>query len=397
MVVSFQSLTADSGQGMAQVGYELSKNLHSKGLLDKFVIHSKGKYTTPFPSVPVSSLSRYYLFILNKLNNIFNFPTHHFRFTQELIYDWFCAKKLNSSVDILLSTQPYLKRTFKKAQKLNIKTYLITGTPEDNYIYNIVSEEKKRIGSTEIDAYTYNRRNKYFNQSIKYVDVVIGFFPTIYKTYKKSSAFTGETVNLTGFMKPNLPEVNLSDIAKENSETYSIGYLAYSAVLKGLQYLLEAWKQLQEENALPNAKLVIGGPNHPTVDAYIDKHYRQLKNVAYKGQVNDIPKFMQGFDLFVVPSLVDAGPMSALEATHYGIPVVITDNCGYSELYEKNESGYVIPIKDVAAIKEKILLAYNDRPDSTAKGLKAKQSLDSYSFENYISELTDFIEKRINE
>ena len=76
MVISFQSLTATSGQGMARLGYILSKELHRRGLLKTFVVHSKGKFETPFPSEPVSFFSRYYLFILNKLNNIFNFKTH---------------------------------------------------------------------------------------------------------------------------------------------------------------------------------------------------------------------------------------------------------------------------------------------------------------------------------
>ena len=152
MVISFQSLTATSGQGMARLGYILSKELHRRGLLKTFVVHSKGKFETPFPSEPVSFFSRYYLFILNKLNNIFNFKTHQFRFLQERLFDWFCAKKIDDSIDIVFATQPYLKRTFRKAKKLGIKTIVLSGTPEDNYMYDIVSEENKKLGATAIDS-----------------------------------------------------------------------------------------------------------------------------------------------------------------------------------------------------------------------------------------------------
>src|SRR5690606_30429051 len=151
--VSFQSLTANSGQGMARLGHSLSQELHRRGLLDAFVVHSKGKFDTPFPSVPVSPLSRYYLYLINKFSKSFKVRAHKSRFFQELLFDWFCAQKLDSSIDILFATQPYLKRTFRKAKQLNIKTILLSGTPEDDYIYNIVSEENKKLGVTETDAY----------------------------------------------------------------------------------------------------------------------------------------------------------------------------------------------------------------------------------------------------
>src|SRR5690606_27306200 len=122
---------------------------------------------------------------------IFNFKTHKFRFLQQVLFDWFCSQKIDNSISILFVTQPYQKRTFKKAKKLDIKTILLSGTPEDNYMYDIVSEENKKLGATEIDSYTYDNRNKYFNEAMKHLDVVIGSLPTAYKTYAVSKAFKG--------------------------------------------------------------------------------------------------------------------------------------------------------------------------------------------------------------
>src|SRR5690606_40692548 len=66
LVISFQSLIKDSAAGMGRVGFEVSKILHQHGLLQYFVVSSKGQYTTSFPSKPVSFFSRYYLFLLNR-------------------------------------------------------------------------------------------------------------------------------------------------------------------------------------------------------------------------------------------------------------------------------------------------------------------------------------------
>ena len=139
LVVTFQSLSAKSGEGMARLCYFLSEELHKRGILEKLIVHSKGKFDTDFPSEPVSFFSRAYLRILNTINRTFKIKTHKSRFLQENIYVWFCSTKLSSSTKMLVSTQPYLKRTLAKAQRLGIKTILIPGTPEDNSIYEVTS------------------------------------------------------------------------------------------------------------------------------------------------------------------------------------------------------------------------------------------------------------------
>ena len=391
VVASFQSLTATSGQGMARLGYGLSKALHKRGQLKYFVVHSKGKFDTPFPSVPVSFLSRYYLFILNKINSLFKFQTHGFRFIQEVLFDYFCAKRIDDSVGIIFSTQPHLKRTFRKAKRIGIKTILLSGTAEDNYMFQLVSEENKTIGTTEIDAYTYTKRNAYYNDAMKYLDISIGFFPTVYDTFKNSSSFKGLAVKMTGHMTPDFKPYPVDNKKPANGK-FVVGYLAYTVVLKGLHYLLESWKQFIDENPTADAQLVIGGPINPVMDAYIRKNLANVPNVTYAGKVTDIAGFMQQLDLFVVPSITEGGPMSALEAAHYAIPVLITNNAGSSELIERGDGGgYTIGIRDAKAIKEKISWAYNNRAANAQNGLNAKENLERYSFEGFLEELADYL------
>jgi len=177
-----------------------------------------------------------------------------------------------------------------------------------------------------------------------------------------------------------------------------VGFLSYTVVLKGLQYLLEAWENIMAEPGRENMQLIIGGPVNPVMKSYISKHYAEVKNVTYTGQVNDIPAFMQDLDLFVVPSLIDGGPLTALEAAHYAVPVLITDNSGSCVLVSKGDGGgYVIPIRDAEAIKEKILWAYNHKEQKAQFGLNAKQNLDNYSFEEYIVRLSDYLQTELND
>lgn len=395
VVASFQSLSAHSGEGMARLGYFISKELHQRGLLKKFVVHSKGKHETPFPSVPVSPASRYYLFALNKLNSIFNFKTHRFRLAQEKLYDYFCAEQLDASVEILFVTTPFLKRTFKKAKKLGIKTVLLSGTPEENYIYDLVTEENKKLGINNIDAYTFEDRIRFFNQSIKNLDQVVGSLPTVYKTYKESEQFKGEVIKLVGHMPPDFKPVELAP-KDPKSTPFKVGYVAHTVALKGLAYLLDAWREVTETHHIQDVELRVVGWIDDAIRKYIEHNYSDVMHVNYEGHTNDVPSFLKDLDLFVVPSLIDGAPVSALEAAHYALPVLITENSGSSELLSRGESGcHIIPIRDAKAIEEKILWAYNNREENIKMGMNAKRNMDGYSFPKFMSEVADYLETQL--
>ncbi|HXS36861.1 MAG TPA: glycosyltransferase family 4 protein [Flavipsychrobacter sp.] len=387
LVASLQSLNAHSGAGMARIGYHLSLELHKRDLLKYFIVSSKGKFTTTFPSHPVSFFSRYYLFVLNKLNKLIHFKNYKFRFIQELLFDWFLSLRIDNSISTIVSTNAYLYRTNKKAKKKGIQVYFIPANPEDNFIYNLVKEEQKKLNLSFTDAYTYKKRLEYYNKSLKYVDKIIATFPSTYEQYSKSGT-QDKLINIPGHLKSDFKPAK--PLVKLNTDTYNVAYLAYSVLLKGLQYLMEAWKEIIQKGGTENMHLYIGGDIDSSIDEYIKTTFSNLKNVHYSGHISNVPEFLKDKDLFVVPSLIDGGPVTALEAAHYGIPVIITRNCGAREFFE-NGSGWVIPIQDAESIKGNILWAYRHREEARQMGIDAKQKLDNYKA-TFITDIADMLQ-----
>ncbi len=395
IVASFQSLSAQSGQGMARLGFHLSKELHQRGFLEKFVVHSKGKFETSFPSVAVSPSARYYLFLLNNLNKVFKFKPYKLRFLQEKLFDHFCAQHLTKDTKLLFVTFPFLKKTITKAKQLGIKTVLLSGTPEENFIYDIVMPENKRMSIDTLDAYTYPARLQYFNDTVPLIDMVIGSLPPAYSSYKTSKAFKGELVKLTGHMPPDFKEVEVTPKDAHKKELV-VGYIAYTVVLKGLQYLLEAWKELIGDNNNAHLTLLIGGGMDEQTRLYIDEHYKDIPQVKYLGHISNVGQFMESLDLFVVPSLIDGAPVTALEAAHYEVPVLITENSGSAELLSRGDSGcMIIPIKDAAAIKDRILWSDKNREELIQMGKNAKKNLLANDFPQFIRDIADLLTKEI--
>lgn len=393
LVVSFQSLTAKSGGGMAKLGYYVSQQLHKRGLLKKFIVSSKGKYETEFPSEPVSGWSRYYLFLLNKLNKFIKLPDYRFRLIQEQLFDMQCRTHITSDVAILFTTNAHMKRTFAKAKKMGTKIIYVPANHEENYIYKIVSEENAKLGIVRPEPYTYLPRIQLYNDSIGYVDTVLCTYPTVYESY----ADTGrkyEVIKITGHMKPDFAPYKYT--GKSVADTFDVIYIATTVPLKGLQYLLEAWKQLMSQAGNDKLKLHIIGRIDGALKEYFDTHFKGLKNVQYLGRVEDVTSVLESKDLCVVPSLTDAGPYVALEAAHYGVPVVLTQNCGSAELLSRKTGGCkVIPIKDAEAIKNAILWAHNNRHDAQQMGETGKALLDEYRMDDFIVNVTDYLEQTL--
>jgi len=376
---------------MARLGYYVSQQLHKRGLLKQFIVFSKGQFETEFPSAPVSKYSRYFLFILNYLNRIIKPPEHKFRLVQEHLFDILCQSNITKDIDILFTTNAHLKRTFRKAKKLGVSIIYVPANPEENYINDLITEEHKKLGIDSYCPYTYPPRLKFYNDSVEYIDTVVGTYPTVQATYTNSGkAYKLEKI--TGHLKPDFPEHR--NTAKKSDDKYNIIYIATTVPLKGLQYLLEAWQGLLKTSEGEQMQLHIVGKIDIGVQQYINKHYKQLTNITYAGRVPDVTAYLAAKDLCVVPSLIDGGPYVALEAAHYAIPVILTENCGSGELLGKNPSGCkVIPIRDAQAIQDAILWAYDNKGEAEQMGRNAQKHLEEYDMDKFILNVTDYLEQ----
>ena len=376
---------------MAKFGYYLAERLHQQGLLQALVVHSKGKFTTPFPSVPVSSLSRYYLKVINAAGPALKMPGHKQRLLQEQLFDWFCSRRITRETGLLLVTQPFLYRTFQKARKMGIPIVFIPGTAEENFIYQIVSVEQKLTGIKGEDAYTDQKRLGFYNRSINLVDTVAAPFSVIYDSYV-ASGYKGETKSLLGYLKPEIKEGT-----KKNDQIFRVGYLAHTVLLKGLHYLLEAWKQIQDEGLLkPDMELHITGGMDRDMETYVQSHFSGLRQVTYTGRISDVGSFYKSLSLFVVPSLTDGAPYTAMEAAMMGAPVVLTENCGTKTFLTGEQPGcFTIPIRDAGAIKHHILSAYQNPEAYQAIGKQGKALIDAYNPESYILSMCDYLSSRL--
>ncbi len=157
-------------------------------------------------------------------------------------------------------------------------------------------------------------------------------------------------------------------------------YVGRLELLKGVQYLLEAFITLKHKQV----ELHLVGPILPEILPLIKKY--QDERIKLFGSVSheDLPDYYQKADLFVFPSINDAFGLVVLEAMACGLPVITTENsCAYDVVVD-GKNGFVIPIRDPKAIKEKLEMLIECKETRSKIGIEARKTVEeNFSIEHY--------------
>ncbi len=133
-----------------------------------------------------------------------------------------------------------------------------------------------------------------------------------------------------------------------------IGIIARLSDVKGIDILIKAMPFVLKR--APSAHLLIVGRG-PEEDA-LKKLTQELDLdacVRFEHTVNQAYRLLAGFDVFVMPSLMEGLGISVMEAQASGIPVVASRVGGLVDLIEDTRTGYLIPSKDPLALADKIV------------------------------------------
>lgn len=157
------------------------------------------------------------------------------------------------------------------------------------------------------------------------------------------------------------------------SDGRSILFVGRLTAIKAPDLLLEAFAAIAA--TLPDVTLVIAGPDlgmRPQLEARTAELGLQ-KRVRFAGFVDEAQRssLLGRASLLVVPSHSEVMSMVALEAGAMGVPVVLTDQCGFDEVAEIG-GGRVVRV-DIAALSEAMreMMSDNDALDASGRRLRA--------------------------
>jgi glycosyltransferase involved in cell wall biosynthesis len=164
---------------------------------------------------------------------------------------------------------------------------------------------------------------------------------------------------------------------------YQKGYDLALQALAGLKDLEWDWR------------IAGDGPQLPALQALIEENGLQAR-VHFLGwqTTEELKKQYAYANLFLFPSRHEGMPNAVLEAMASGLPVVASNIAGNEELVLNGETGMLVPVEDVAALREALRSVLTQAGMRKNMGSTARPRVEqSFSWSRTVEEYQLILEK----
>ena len=168
----------------------------------------------------------------------------------------------------------------------------------------------------------------------------------------------------------------LKSVYNTKKDTFRMLFVGRMSALKGLPELI----RLIDNLALPDVELKLVGPENPG-EQILEDLPEQVDYKPFMPKELLVAEY-QAADLFINFSYTDSWAQTVIESMACGTPVIVTENTGAKDAVHQG-GGFVIPVADTEALKEKILYFYDNRAEVERLGREAHRVAQQYTWENY--------------
>ena len=161
------------------------------------------------------------------------------------------------------------------------------------------------------------------------------------------------------------------------------GFFMLSRLLKskGVGEYLEAARLVKAQR--PEARFLLLGKYETAMQDALPREYVEgfLRDgtVERFEETDDVRPFYAMCSVYVLPSYREGTPRTVLEAMAMGRPILTTDTQGCRETVREGENGFLVPVKDVDTLAEKMLWFLDHPEELAAMGAKSR----AYAEEKY--------------
>jgi glycosyltransferase involved in cell wall biosynthesis len=212
--------------------------------------------------------------------------------------------------------------------------------------------------------------------------------PLIHKIWRESLKPVANSEGLKNLAQHSAPRVEMSVIPNgidaekyrpslNSAEPHRVRLLFVGrlSVQKDLATLVTALSLVAQRTPDVELRIVGDGPERERLQQKVNE-LRLTSRVTFCGWVgkNQIVECYQHADVFVLPSLYEGMPNVVLEAMACGLPIVATNIAGSNELVEDGVNGFLVPVRDSAALAEGLHALAQDASLRRGMGLASRQA-----------------------
>jgi glycosyltransferase involved in cell wall biosynthesis len=271
-------------------------------------------------------------------------------------YDHIAQSYIPANTQLFVGLSSNCLYSLRKAKEMGAITVVERGSSHMACQTQILEEEYERWGKkfTATHPGIYERELQEYGEADKIA--IPSFF--VKNTFLKQGIPENKLIHVP--YGTSLKE--FYPIAKEDNK-FRVIHCGGINLRKGVQYLLQAFYELN----LPDAELwLVGNISSEEIEPFLNKY--QSDKIILKGHQpqNRLRWFYSQCSIFCIASIEDGFGMVIPQAMACGLPVIHTTNTGGSDIVRDGIDGFCIPIRNVEAIKDKILFFY-ENPDKRAE------------------------------
>ncbi|MEM4268206.1 MAG: glycosyltransferase family 4 protein [Candidatus Woesearchaeota archaeon] len=303
------------------------------------------------------------------------------------VHDRFVSEYIGGIDFDVLITWPLNPLTIKKAKERDILTVVDSGSTHPNFQKKILMEENKLIFGKEIQT----APESIIMQEIadyNSCDLILVPSHFVKKTFVANGIEESKII-----VVPFGVDTDIFKRKRKRDKVFRIVWCGTICIRKGIHYLLRAFHEL----AIPNSELLLIGGISEEMKSFVERYKAQ--NIIYKGPVaqKSLPELYSQGSIFVHPSLEEGLSLVQLEAMACGLPIICTTNTGGDEIIKDGVEGFIIPIRDVGALKKKINYLYENPIKLKEMSNAAVRRANKYTWKHYGDNLIKNLKKAVKD
>jgi glycosyltransferase involved in cell wall biosynthesis len=348
------------------LAHELERHGHLERLITSYPVFETVKYGVPreriCPLIVNEILNRGWLKAPKFLKAHYN--------AQYLLHELFdhrAARHLPRKPELLVGWSSYSLHTLRRARELGAKTVLDHGSCHIVVQDEILRQEYDSLGLHNPSLAHPKIIEKELREYLEADCITI------------PSQFVKETFLSRGVPAAKLLHVpygvNLTNFypVPKTDKVFRVIHCGNISIRKGIHYLLQAFAELK----LPGAELWLIGSLTDEIRPFLQRFATPAIRHLGPFPEKELHNYYSQGSVFCLASIEEGLAMVQAQAMACGLPVIITTNTGGSDIVREGLDGFIIPIRDVAALKEKILFFYENPEVCREMGDSARQRVQS--------------------
>ncbi|MFN4006817.1 MAG: glycosyltransferase family 4 protein [Chitinophagaceae bacterium] len=308
----------------------------------------------------------------------------------EVKLGWYYISKLSWTLDSLIHYPGAILDFIKTKQSFIPHLYytisyrqlvlLFPLIPSSSVIYNVQ------------DSNAESRLSKFF---LKLVDIKVKKYIACSNYIKNDLIKCGIDANKIHVIHNGVEILEKKSVF--SNEILTLGIVGQVIPRKGHKVLIEALRCLHERGVNLNLKIVgTGDVNFTKEIEYLVHQYGLENSVSWSGFVKNYSEIYAGIDILIAPTQNEEPfGLIAAEANMFGIPVIVSNKGGLTEIIEDGYNGYRFNADDAEDLACKILLLHEDRQKMKLMGLNGREKvISNFSFERMNKSVLELINEQ---